>query len=150
MKRSVFLLMVALSVTLTGCSMFDSAPVKPDIIGTGNLQYDTQHGLWFTVIDSTQYTITSVTIPDYNPHSFSVVQSMEPVEGMLVTVFNFERQIGIQAVAGRLSEQQIEDMYHENYGAEVIILSFILICIIAIFVYATKTDTAINNRIKKT
>jgi hypothetical protein len=57
MKKLVFALIAALSVALTSCSWFDSEPIEPKIIGTGNLQYEAKSGTWFVVVDSTQYTV---------------------------------------------------------------------------------------------
>ena len=38
-------------------------------------------GSMFVVIDSTQYTITSVTIPDHSPRTIGHTQDINPVEG---------------------------------------------------------------------
>lgn len=102
MKKLIFMLIAALSVALTGCSAFDSDPIKPKIIGTGNLQYEAKSGTWFVVVDSTQYTVAET-------------QSSEPVEGMLVTIFTSPRRTGVQAVNGKQSVEQIEELYHRNY-----------------------------------
>ena len=80
MKKLVFALIAALSVALTGCSAFDSEPIEPKIIGTDNLQYEAKSGTWFVVVDSTQYTVATVTILDRNPRSYGKTQDVEPVE----------------------------------------------------------------------
>ncbi len=132
MKKLVFALIAALSVALTGCSAFDSDPIEPNIIGTGNLQYEVKSGIWFVVIDSNMYTIANVTIPDHNPRSFSKTQNVEPVEGMLVTVFTSPRKTGIQAVTGKQSVEQIEELYHTNSTVGIILLGLLLLCVLGI------------------
>ena len=133
MKKFVlFLLIATLGVALTSCSWFDSAPVNPKIIGIGNLEYDSKSGLLFAVIDSTQYTVAKVTIPDHNVRSFSVTQDIQPVDGMQVTVFTYSLESGIQAVAGNQSVEEIEELYHRNYtfGVAFLILILIWICML--------------------
>lgn len=132
MKKLVFALIAALSVALTGCSAFDSEPIEPKIIGTGNLQYEAKSGTWFVVVDSTQYTVANVTIPDRNPRSLGNTQSIEPVEGMLVTIFTSPRKTGVQAVTGKQSVEQIEELYHTNSTVGVILLGLLLLCVLGI------------------
>ena len=112
MKKLVFALIAALSVALTGCSAFESEPIEPNIIGTGNLQYEAKSGTWFVAIDSIQYTVVNVKLSDRNPRSFG--NNIEPVEGMVVTVFTSPRFSGIQAITGRQTAEQIEGLYHTN------------------------------------
>lgn len=144
MKKLVFALIAALSVALTGCSAFDSEPIEPKIIGTGNLQYEAKSGTWFVIVDSTQYTVANVTIPDHNPRSFSKTQNVEPVEGMLVTVFTSQRMNGIQAVTGRQSAEQIEELYHTNSTGMVIVFGIIILGLTGITLLSTKKASAIN------
>ena len=131
MKKLVFALIAALSVALTGCSAFESEPIEPKIIGTGNLQYEAKSGTWFVVIDSTQYTVATVTILDNNPHSYGKTQNVEPIEGMLVTVFTSPRMNGIQAVSGRQSIEQIEELYHTDETV-VVVFWLLLLCVLGI------------------
>ena len=132
MKKLVFALIAALSVALTGCSAFDSEPIEPKIIGTGNLQYEAKSGTWFVVIDSTQYTVATVTILDRNPRSYGKTQDVEPVEGMLVTVFTSPRMNGIQAVTGKQSVEQIEELYYTNSTTGAVLLGLLLLCVLGI------------------
>ena len=132
MKKLVFALIAALSVALTGCSAFESEPIEPKIIGTGNLQYEAKSGTWFVVIDSTQYTVATVTILDRNPRSYGKTQNVEPVEGMLVTVFTSPRMTGIQVVTGRQSVEQIEELYHTNDTGALVFFGLLSLCIIGI------------------
>lgn len=132
MKKLVFALIAALSVALTGCSAFESEPIEPNIIGTGNLQYEAKSGTWFVVVDSTQYTVATVTILDRNPRSYGKTQNVEPVEGMLVTVFTSPRKTGVQAVTGKQSAEQIEELYHTNSTVGIILLGLLLLCVLGI------------------
>ncbi len=132
MKKLVFALIAVLSVALTGCSAFESKPIEPNIIGTGNLQYEAKSGTWFVVVDSTQYTVATVTIPDNNPHSYGKRQDVEPVGGMLVTVFTSPRMNGIQAVTGRQSIEQIEELYHTDETVVVVVFGLLLLCVLGI------------------
>ncbi len=129
MKKLLFMF-IALSVMLPSCSWFDSEPINPKIIGTGNIQYNTKSELWYVVVDSSQFTVTQVTIRDNNPHTHSTTQEVSPVEGMLVTIFTSERMLGLQAVTGRQSVEQIEELYYTNDTGVVIILGFVLLCIV--------------------
>lgn len=137
MKKLVFMLIATLSVTLTGCSTFDSDPIEPNIIGTGNLQYEAKSGTWFVVVDSTQYTVASVTIPDHNPRTVGKTQNVEPVEGMLVTVFTSPRKTGVQAVTGKRSVKQIEKLYHTNDAGVIVLVVLIVLSIIGVVVHKT-------------
>lgn len=132
MEKLVFALIATLSVALTGCSAFESEPIEPKIIGTGNLQYEAKSGTWFVVIDSTQYTVATVTILDNNPHSYGKTQNVEPVEGMLVTVFTSPRKTGVQAVTGRQTAEQIEELYHTDETVVVVVFGLLLLCVLGI------------------
>ncbi len=144
MKKLVFALIAALSVALTGCSAFESEPIEPNIIGTGNLQYKAKSGTWFVVVDSTQYTVATVTILDNNPHSYGKTQNVEPVEGMLVTVFTSPRMNGIQAVTGRQSIEQIEELYHTDETGVVVVFGLLLLCVLGIAIPNTKKVPVVN------
>ena len=145
MKKLVFALIAALSVALTSCSAFDSEPIEPNIIGTGNLQYEAKSGTWFVVVDSTQYTVATVTILDNNPHSYGKTQNVEPVEGMLVTVFTSPRKTGVQAVAGKQSVEQIEELYHTNETGVIIFAFLFVVCLIGIAYPAKKQKIDVVN-----
>ena len=144
MKKLVFALIAALSVALTSCSAFESEPIEPNIIGTGNLQYEAKSGTWFVVVDSTQYTVATVTILDNNPHSYGKTQNVEPVEGMLVTVFTSPRMNGIQAVTGRQSIEQIEELYHTDETVVVVVFGLLLLCVLGIAIPNTKKVPVVN------
>lgn len=132
MKNFIFMLVAALCLTLTSCSWFDSAPIEPQIIGVGHLQYDAVNKICFVRIGSDRYVVSSVTIPDHNPRTVSTTQSIKPFGGMLVTAFTSKHGSGIQAAPGKLSVQDIEALYRKN-SALPFFLSLILgLCIIGI------------------
>lgn len=132
MKKIVFMLIAMFGVVLTACSAFDSKLIEPKIIGTGNLQYEAKSGTWFVVIDSTQYTIACVTMPDHNPRTSSNTQDIDPVEGMLVTVFTSQSMKGPQAVIGRQSVEQIEELYHTNSTGFYVVFGVLMLCVIGL------------------
>jgi hypothetical protein len=138
MKKIVFMLIAAFSVMLTSCSAFDSEPIEPKIIGCSNLQYEAKTDTWFVEVDSTQYTIISVTIPDNSPRTLGNTQEMKPVEGMLVTVFTSPRMKGLQAVTGKQSVEQIEEFYHTNDTGVVIVFGVLLLCVIGLAIQRIK------------
>ena len=138
MKKFVLMLIAMFSVVVTACSALDSDPIEPKIIGTGNLQYEAKTGTWFVVIDSTQYTITSVTIPGHNPRTIGHTQDINPVEGMLVTVFTSHSMKGLQAVNGEQSVKQIEELYHTNYTGVLVVFGILLWYAIGIAVLGKK------------
>ena len=145
MKKLVFALIATLSVALTGCSAFESEPIEPNIIGTGNLQYEAKSGTWFVVVDSTQYTVATVTILDNNPHSYGKTQDVEPVDGMLVTVFTSPRMTGVQAVTGEQSAEQIEELYHNNETGVIVVFGLLLLCVLGIGAFPiTKKVPVVN------
>jgi len=126
------MLIATFSAVLTACSAFDSEPIEPKIIGTGNLQYEAKTDTWFVVIDSTQYTIASVTIPEHSPRTLGHTQDINPVEGMLVTVFTSPCMEGLQTVTGEQSVEQIEELYHSNCTIGVILFGILILCIIGL------------------
>ncbi len=145
MRKLIFMLITALSVALTSCSAFDSEPIEPKIIGSGNLQYEPQSGTWFVVVDSSQYTVTAVTVPNYIPRSYGKTQNVEPVEGMLVTIFTSPRKTGVQAVTGRQSVEQIEELYHTNGIGTLVFFGLLSLCIIGIaYLSGTKEVPAVH------
>lgn len=142
MKKIVFMLIAALSVALTACSAFDSMPIEPKIIGTGNLQYEAKSSTYFVVVDSTQYTIVGVTVSGYNPPSFRTTQDIAPVEGMLVTLFTSQRMKGVHAVTGKQTVEQIEKLYRTNDTVRVFVFGF---CALFFLAYALREIKSLYN-----
>ena len=135
MKKLIFALIAALSVTLTSCSYFGAKPLNPKIIGTATLQYSAQDGQYFAVIDSVKYTLTPADVLTNNPHSLSALYEIIPVEGMLITVFKADGFNGFKAVIDRQNEVQIEEMYRQN---NLLALFFFIPLCIFIVAYAVK------------
>lgn len=126
------MLIVLLNLALTSCSWFDSKPIEPKILGVSHLQYDAKSGLWIAEIDSTQYTVSEVTIPDNSSRSYHKIQYLTPSGDMEVTVFVSPHMRGVQAVLGKQSAEQIEEMYRENHTFGVIVLGFIALFVVSI------------------
>ncbi len=138
MKKFVFMLIAMFSVVMLIAMFsvvvtFDSEPIEPKIIGTGNLQYEAKTDTWFVVIDSTQYTITSV-------NCAQAIGYINPVEGILVTVFTSHSMEGLQAITGEQSVKQIEEVYQINNICVLIqmlgLFAFGIVLLFAIFVTA--------------
>lgn len=134
MKKLALLFCVLLSMTLTSCSFFDSKPINPQIIGSGNLQYDSGNGLWSVVIDSVRYSVATVTMKDGNSLSPKVTREITPVDNMYVTIFTSEQLTGLQAVGGKQSAEQIEALYHTNSTVVIILFGLMGLCIILLIV----------------
>lgn len=135
MKKLIFALIAALSVTLTSCSRFGIKPLNPKIIGTADLQYSAQNGQYFAVIDSVKYTLTPADVYADNPHSVSALYEIFPVEGMTITVFKADGFKGLKAVLNKQDAVQIEEMYRQN---NLLALFFFIPLCIFIVAYAVK------------
>ena len=114
MKKSVFMLIAILCMTLTSCSWFESEPTNPKVIGIGNLQYDAVHNFYYAEFDSVRYSIVSVTIPSKKVQTYYTLRDMPPVIGSKVTVFTSNLRMGTQAVIGELSAEQIENLFKKT------------------------------------
>ena len=73
-----------------------------------------------------------MTIPEKSPREIGSTQEMEPVYGMLVTIFTSQNMTGIQAVTGEQSIEQIEELYHTNCTGGVILCGFLILSIIMV------------------
>ena len=137
MRKLLLFLLTAVLATSFGCSRFDSKPIEPHIIGVSNLQYDKRSGLYYCVVDSMQYTVSEVTIPDNSMRTFSKTQPMAAAEGMKVTIFTTPHHNGVQAVVGEQNEAQIEEMYKENHTFYIVFLGLVIIWVIIFIVPKT-------------
>ena len=146
MKKLLFFAVFFITaLTFSSC---ESEPIEPNIIGVGYLQYDSVSQTCYTTVDSMSYTVTSVTIPNKDLHSWSVTQDIAPMEGAKVTIFTSKKSHGIQAVQGVQNEDQIEALYHENYTAGIIVLSIFGIAIILLVIMdiPKKSNTSHSQR----
>lgn len=139
-KLKLLFLMMVVMVTFVSCSWFVSDPIEPNILGVVNLHYDAKSDLCYATVDTIQYTVATVTIPDRDPRSYSKTQKLQPVDGMKVTIFTSPRVTGIQAVLGEQDVDEIEALYRENHIGLVI-----LSVIIAVFLIAS-VITTINEK----
>lgn len=133
-KLKLLLLMTIVLVTCVSCSWFVSDPVKPKILGVVNLHYDAKSDLCYATVDTIQYTVATVTIPDRNPRSYSKTQKLQPVDGMKVTIFTSPRFTGIQAVLGEQDVDEIEALYRENHIGLVILFVLMVAFFIAVII----------------
>lgn len=126
--KLLFLIMVVMT-TFASCSWFDSDPIEPKIIGTDYLHCDDGNGICYVTIDSINYPVSSVVIPDENPRTVLDSRQLNTVGEMQVTIFKCKKFDGIQAVAGKQSEADIEDLYYENSTLFFVLMGILFICI---------------------
>jgi len=131
--KLLFLMMVVL-MTFVSCSYFVSEPVNPKILGVVYLHHDSKSDLCYATVDTIQYTVTTVTIPDRNPRSYSKTQELQPVDGMKVTIFTSPRFTGVQAVLGEQDVDEIEALYRENHIGLVILFVLMVAFFIAVII----------------
>lgn len=138
----IFLLMFAAVLLLVGCSLFDSAPVKPKILGITHVVQE-KGGLTYAEIGDMRYPVSSVFTGETHPRVGGDV-IISPVNGMLVTVVemtgdNLEHQ-GVQFMLGEWDEAQIEDAFRKNYTFAILALSILFICVIGMFISMVIND----------
>lgn len=137
-KLKLLFLMMVVMVTFVSCSWFVSDPIEPNILGVVNLHYDAKSDLCYATVDTIQYTVATVTVPDRNPRSYSKTQKLQPVDGMKVTIFTSPRFTGIQAVLGEQDVDEIEALYRENHIGLVILSVIIAVFLMASVITTTK------------
>ena len=125
---------IVLSSMLTSCSLLVSSPIEPRILGVGYLHYDIPSDRCYAVIDSVQYTITEISVPNHGPQSHSKMENMHLADGMIVTAFTSRHLTGVQAVIGDQTADQIEGLYHEDYTGIFAFCGLLLFCMIGISV----------------
>ncbi len=135
MKKIIFFMIIGvISLVMSGCHAFDSTPIEPIIIGTGNISFS--KGKYGVEIDSVYYPINYVFTGEKDVRLGA--STMRPVKGMQVTVYrpkNFER---IEFVAGERDEAFIENLFHQNNTAFVIIFVAMAIGIILTLLWSMK------------
>lgn len=148
-KILIFLLCVVLALLFVGCSAFDSAPINPKILGVEHIQQE--RGLIFVEIDSVRYSVTSVFTGKTYPR-IGGYETVEPVDGMLVTVANFgsHEYAGMQFMLGEWNEAQIEDVFRRNYTFGVVLLAMMLIFVIYVFIIIAREDMRKSRELNKT
>ncbi len=148
-KFLIFLLCVVLALLFVGCSAFDSAPINPKILGVEYIQQE--RGLIFVEIDSMRYPVTSVFTGETYPR-VGGFETIEPVDGMLVTVANFggREYVGVQFMQGEWNEAQIEDVFRRNYTFGVVLLAMMLIFVIYVFIIIAREDMRKSRELNKT
>ena len=136
MKKSVFVLIAALSIALTGCSAFDSNPVEPKIIGTTFLQEE--KGLIFAEFDSVRYAPTIIYTGEKIGRD-GIDGTIKPIAGMQVTVFTSNIHKEPVFFAGVVTIEQIEKYYHKNFTVA-IIFAVIIVCFLIMAVIQAMTS----------
>ncbi len=136
MKKIVFMLIAALGVALVGCSCFDSEPLEPEIIGSGQIAAD--EGVYYVEIGSTRYAVKKV----YTGERKLGYTKIKPVVGMPVTAVELHncsyRLEGNRTyfMLGEWNKAQIEATFHTNYS----FITFFGILIIFGFAYVLLSE----------
>lgn len=110
MKKLLFLAMAVLAICFIGCTHSDSKKVDPSIIGTTYLQYDSESNRCYAVIDSTEYPVPEVFIPQDNGYSSLKTSQIKYVDEVYVTLFTSPHLKGVNAFVGKQTEDQIRQM----------------------------------------
>lgn len=130
MKKLVFVLIAALSVALTGCSVFDSKPIEAKIIGTTSLQEE--KGLIFAEFDSVRYAPTIIYTGEKVGQD-DIEATVEPIVGMQVTLFTSNIHPEPVFFAGKVTAAEIERYYQHNFlsdNVEIIVVGMIFLMLI--------------------
>lgn len=139
-KFLTILLCVLAALLLIGCSYFDSAPVKPKILGVEHIVQD--QGLTYVQIDSTRYSVTEVWSGEIAQREGRI--TIKPVDGMLVTVAEFTGEDnglrGMQFLLGEWNEEQIEAYFLRNYAFMIFALSGIFLCVLGMGICGVLAD----------
>lgn len=135
MKKSVFFLLTALCVALTGCNedWGASDPIDAKVIGVGNMHYDAEHGLYSVMIDSVSYSISEITLFDSHSTTYTNMKGVPELDGAVVTVFTSNRTMGAQAIAGNKTSEEIEEVFRNHVFQGIAVISIILLGLIAIW-----------------
>jgi len=127
MKKIILLMTVGiLTFLVTGCSWFDSNPVEPEIIGTGYIKLDRSGN--FVEIDSVRYYPQKILTGEHHPRTLGEA-TMQPVDGMLVTVYKCRNGNNLNFIAGNKDEEAIEALYHRNYTVMFYAMLLFVLCI---------------------
>ncbi len=115
---------IMMVIILIGC---ESAPIEPKIIGTTFLQEE--KGLIFADFDTMRYVPTII----YTGEKLTR-EDLKPVAGLQVTCFISNIHKDPVFFVGKVTTEQIEAYYHQNWTAllifGIVILLVIIFCII--------------------
>lgn len=124
--KKIIIFAAAILAAIAFCSC-KSQPVEPDIIGTGIVQSTPESDAFYVELDGNYYPIESVTVLKQKPTDSNRWEKVAPVKGVEVTIFSSVRYKGIQAVLGEQNSEQIEELYLNNYTANVLFFIFLMV-----------------------
>ena len=139
-KVMTVLLLLLAALLLVGCSWFESAPVKPKILGVEHIVQE--RGLIYVQIDSVRYSVTSVWSGEKSKYEGQIY--IKPVDGMLITIAELtgdDRGLqGLHYFLGEWNEEEIEAYFHRDYTFMVCALTAILLCVLGMGFFGYLVD----------
>lgn len=136
-KFLIFMVLVMTSLCITSCSWFDN-PAEAKRVGCGHIQND--RGLLIVEIDGVKYAPTSIYTGKSTRDGKTTI---DPIEGMEVTVFYAYGEYKPKFIAGNRSEEYLEDYFSGNSTLAVVFLIVIILCFISCFIPEGKRKTVI-------
>ena len=125
MKRIIiFVAFIVAAIAFCSCK---SQPVEPNIIGTGIVQSTPESDAFYVELDGNYYPIESVTVLKRKPTDSNRWEKVAPVKGVEVTIFSSVRYKGIQAVLGKQTSDQIEELYFNDNTTNVLFFIFLMV-----------------------
>ena len=137
MKKLLFF--AAFLIAALMFSSCKSNPVEPNIIGTGIVQSVPEGDAFYVEVDGQYYPIETVTVLKQKASDGKRWEKVAPVKGVEVTIFTSVSQKGTQAVLGEQNTEQIEELYFNDYTANVMFLIFLMVVIILIGIGCAKS-----------
>ena len=136
-KFLIFMVLVMTSLCITSCSWFDN-PAEAKRVGCGHIKND--GGLLIVEIDGVKYAPTSIYTGKSTRDGKTTI---DPIEGMEVTVFYADGEYKPKFIAGNRSEEYLEDYFSGNSTLAVVFLIVIILCFICCFIPEGKRKTVV-------
>ena len=136
-KILIFMVLVMTSLCITSCSWFD-VPAEAKRVGCGHIYND--NGLLVVEIDGVKYAPTYI----YTGKSTRDGKTtLDPVDGMEVTVFYAYGQNTLKYIVGNRTEEYLEEYFSQNYTFGVIFLIVIILFVLSALIPEGKRKTVV-------
>lgn len=122
------MMLVIASLSFTSCKQLE-VPANIERIGSGYIKQE--KGICFIEIDSVMY------VPRYiytNKSGRDGKQEMQPVDGMLVTVFRINNDPDVEFIIGNQSEEYLET-YFTTSNVGFVLIGILVILLIALIIW---------------
>ena len=127
MKKIIIPVLVIFTIlSFIGCK---SEPIEPQIIGITHLK--TEKGIIIAEIDSIYYVPTEIYTGE-KTQKYGMATKIKPIDGMLVTCFTSKAIPGTTFFAGKVTTEEIEEIYYSNSTPFIFIFSIALLAICTI------------------